>query len=189
MKLTDLRDLNGSVDYLGRGERSQLEFFSVRESAEGSIFRSDGTPGGTFEVISSALILPLQSQVIGDLLLFSVQGGPTVGEPVEIWATDGTLPGTQKLFEEEGAALNGPFPLDVNRPRPSASTIDGRAIFTRNGFSFQEAWVTDGSAAGTRPLLPVFSAGELGSHRRCRSQGLRAAAPTTRFLGTVERQR
>ncbi|MEM6701610.1 MAG: hypothetical protein AAF690_02835 [Acidobacteriota bacterium] len=99
--------------------------------------------------------------MIGDLLLFSVLTGGTLDDSIEVWATNGSLPGTQKLFEVEEAALNGPFPLNVSKPRPFATASDGRAIFVRSSFSFQEVWITDGTARSTNPLLPVFTAGEV----------------------------
>ena len=115
--------------------------------SEAELWSTDGTPGGTQQVLdlnpgdpSSA---PSSLVVLGDRLLFvaTVDG---VGR--ELWGTDGTAGGTALV-----ADLNpGPESSSPN----SLTSFAGEVYFSADdGASGEELWATDGTLVGTRQVV------------------------------------
>lgn len=118
---------------------------------EHEIWRTDGTPQGTFPVASlpyGAVMVPYQ----GSLYLFSGR---------EIWKTDGTSEGTVKTgdYPEElisvGSAAPGPNGIYLNTTTLNTTTDSHETEF----------WISDGTGAGTRQFtnfnLGYAGAGEI----------------------------
>ena len=94
---------------------------------------------------------PVHLTPFGDQLLFvsfeSEEGGP------QLWATDGTAPGTRKIKEFEldltrqYAPLDYPGPLVVAGPWVYFSATDGE--------TGRELWISDGTTDGTRRLTDL----------------------------------
>jgi ELWxxDGT repeat protein len=105
------------------------------------IWRSDGTPQGTFLLrqfnpSSNAAIGPAALTAFGGRVLFFGDEG---GSGYELWATDGTPAGTELVRE----LFPGP-----DGGRGTQLTVVGNTLyFTTHGGG--ELWKTDGTAAGT----------------------------------------
>jgi ELWxxDGT repeat protein len=87
---------------------------------------------------------------IGTALLFTAQ---LSNAGMQLWATDGTLPGTVLLkeFPASPAAASAP---------PEIVSIGGRAVFIADdGMHGIEPWVSDGTPGGTRMLRDISAAG------------------------------
>ena len=126
------RDATGFVRAAG------LLFFQVGQTNEpANLWRTDGTPQGTFVVAhlqGRAVMVPYQ----GSLYFFD--GG-------WIWKTDGTVAGTVKT---------GEFPpelagIDVAAPGPNGIYIKGitKGVTASHQTEF---WITDGTTTGTRQI-------------------------------------
>jgi ELWxxDGT repeat protein len=117
--------------------RIETQYSSGNGNTRGAIWRTDGTPGGTYE------ILALQT----GYRLVNVQGVLTSGNTLylgalstggwQVWKTDGTVAGTSAVT-----------PLTTKPVSPAGVTGD-RLLFLQE--SSRELWVTD--AAGPRLLV------------------------------------
>jgi len=104
-----------------------------------------GEPGAPYrvkDINSSGSSDPTELTAMGGKLYFSAKGG---GKGRELWFSDGTAPGTQRI-------------LDI-RPGPAGSDplslvpIGNKLFFTADdGAVGRELWVTDGTAGGTLRL-------------------------------------
>jgi ELWxxDGT repeat protein len=130
--------------FLGRIGSSWL--FSVpRVQADGhlDLWRSDGTPGGTFlvkpDICPDPADLSPVAVVAGGSLFFA---GFDAEAGCELWRSDGTAAGTGRVADLSPGT-------DDSSPR-SFTALGGRAFFTRD-LPFDEGgfWVTDGTAEGT----------------------------------------
>jgi len=107
-------------------------------SADGSLWRSDGTTAGTIAVRSFATG-PSGLTVLGAELLF-VAGD--IWTDSELWKTDGTTAGTVKVADiHPGSSSSGPKGI---------TAYQGVAYFgATNGVNGSELWRSDGTTAGT----------------------------------------
>jgi ELWxxDGT repeat protein len=110
-----------------------------------SLWRSDGTAAGTGRLTNYSLPYAATNPLvkIGNRLVFG-NGDHSTG--MEIWVSDGTLGGTQKLAEATPGADNASFIL--------ASTSD-RVFFMAGhsvGSGGQQLWVTDGTPQNTHEI-------------------------------------
>nr|HRC85590.1 hypothetical protein [Thermoanaerobaculia bacterium] len=121
-------------------------------SPDYQVWRTDGTPGGTFPLTAQNEGIPMRLGWAGSHLFFFNEGGNQAG----FWASDGTPEGTQRLlFEPSGAAGPWLFP------------VAGRMLFYWGAAgSGLEPWVSDGTAAGTQLLADIESgpSGSVYSH-------------------------
>ncbi|HVR97494.1 MAG TPA: hypothetical protein VMW27_12825 [Thermoanaerobaculia bacterium] len=90
----------------------------------------------------------------GDRLVFSMQGDHESGFGFEIWATDGTPGGTQRLHTFQRLP-NDPFPY------PENLVSDGRRVFfaAGDGVHGREIWESDGTPEGTRLVVDLAPGG------------------------------
>jgi ELWxxDGT repeat protein len=164
------------------GSDGRLAFYATsvtRDGGEFAVWRTDGTVAGTYPLTAEHLSPGHghNEPFHGGLLGFSVQRPPGP----EIWLTDGSVAGTRPagllpsgswiasmasggehavlLVRETGdrtflwsASRSG---LERLRETPDAGRLyslgDGRALFLTHGEALT-IWVSDGTAAGTRPL-------------------------------------
>ncbi|MBC7775819.1 MAG: PKD domain-containing protein [Phycisphaerae bacterium] len=140
-------------------------FYVASDGTHGrELWKSDGTTNGTSLVKD---IFPDSGNGIGDVserafivfnnkLFFTAKDG-TSGN--EIWSTDGTEAGTQKLKDiaSGGANVFGGF----------LGVLNGKLIFNGfNGTNGDELWSTDGTASGTvllKDIFPGFIGSSIGS--------------------------
>ena len=123
-----------------------LLYFTAYEPATGhELWRSDGTPEGTYPV--SDLLpgkessFPDELTVVGDTLYFTAIGA---GTGRELWRTDGTAAGTELVVDLQPGIVSG-FPANLTE-------YNGQLIFSAWISGLSSLWVTDGTLAGTVPL-------------------------------------
>ncbi|KAA5545204.1 hypothetical protein FYK55_05905 [Roseiconus nitratireducens] len=124
------------------------------------LFRTDGTPEGTVQITDRIVALG-ELTVFQDRVLFYSPYSFLRSHPGEVWITDGTDEGTQRLYAAE---------REIAGEGPYFAVLDDRFYF-RFGSIQKRYYVSDGSVAGTRPLSlsvssrsdGVMSAFQLGS--------------------------
>lgn len=114
----------------------------------GRLYRTDGTPGGTYQIAAStASTSTIQRAVVGSNLFLALSDS-TNGE--ELWKTDGTVPGT----------------LLVKDIRLGSSSSSINFFFSYNGLLFfratdvssgTELWKSDGTTAGTVMVKDIWA--------------------------------
>jgi len=117
------------------------------------LWRSDGTPDGTFLIRSFAqgktqaypFFLPSPGPSFQLLYVEHQKGNHVETIQAEIWRTDGTPDGTRRLTDLGGP---GNF-LDLS------ILWDGKLLFDVQGPELCSFWTSDGTAAGTRQILPA----------------------------------
>ncbi len=131
----NLLDLNGI-----------LTFVAYTNYVGHQLWRSDGTPDGTYPLVDLATMPPAWSvdgrrnRVVGDELYFFAMGG-TLG--IELWRTDGTLEGTMRITA-----------LGLGSLTNSSTAV--AAVGTRLFFQFHSVeagrglWTSDGTEKGTQ---------------------------------------
>ena len=132
--------------------RDDALILTAKTQGQAALWRSDGTPQGTFPVHDfSSATRKVYASFLGapgplQFLLLDVQPtDPYQKERYELWRTDGTPEGTR--------AILGLSALESISP-PIAWR--GRFVFDRGTFLCPCAlWSSDGTAAGTHQLLPA----------------------------------
>ncbi|MEA2599628.1 MAG: hypothetical protein QOF89_620 [Acidobacteriota bacterium] len=131
-----------------------VAIFSAVDSEDGEeIWRSDGSTGGTYRLTEvcgndcSGTAFPLVR--VGQRVLFSARRG---GRP-QLWATDGTIAGTNLLVD----GLDVPVLSDIRTNVRRHAFLGDRLFFAASDDEHgQEIWVTDGTPAGTRMVSDVL---------------------------------
>jgi len=129
----------------------QVYFSANPGSFIATLFKSDGTAGGTVQVRTAATVpnSAANLKVINGKLFFSASD-TTNG--TELWKSDGTSAGTVLVKNIRAGSSNsspGPF-FDYN----------GTAIFSANDGNGDELWKSDGTSAGTvkvKEINPITS--------------------------------
>jgi len=121
-------------------------FFFVNRPDHLELWRSDGTPAGTLQVASlPAARFPTDLAAFGGALWFGVQSD----DASSFWRSDGTAAGTVEV-----AALPDGLTFSLFAPFAGAGS---RVFFATNDFNVgdhaDQLWVTDGTAAGTAPVM------------------------------------
>ncbi len=138
--------------------RPEWEFYSDNTDPEGTLWRTDGTEGGTIQLSETAeSYTPL-----GDELLF-------VDDERELWKTDGTVDGTVRIKE-----------VSVGGKYPRLYDAGGTVYFHGDdgGESGVELWKTDGTAEGTvlvKDIHPGTANSDAGAFTRIGDEVLFAA--------------
>ncbi len=116
------------------------------------VWRSDGTPAGTYPITSMgpAMRVSALTALDGELFFFTDEINGDVSTAVsKLWRSDGTPEGTAEVYQ-----------LD-RRYYSSLTTVGGRMFFV--GWLPNESvmlYVSDGTQAGTRPLVNSGGAGD-----------------------------
>jgi len=146
-------------------------------AAEGALWRCDGTPAGTFALVSSGFGTGAVAALEASRVLFGL-GNDRQGE---LWQTDGSLAGTRRvagvgmlydatvaggvayfhgtrkgrrsLWRSDGTE-QGTFPLHRIEVIQSMSAVGGRVLFIAGEYA-SALWLSDGTVAGTRRLIAV----------------------------------
>ncbi|HEV8239307.1 MAG TPA: ELWxxDGT repeat protein [Thermoanaerobaculia bacterium] len=126
-------------------------FLAPAGSGEASIWRTDGTPGGTRPVVSGA-VLGAGSFVgsNGDRAFYVAD----MGLGVAAWATDGTAAGT--------TLLRGGLRHSRLSSGPQEAVVEGRLFFQdcAPAPSYRcEVWSSDGTPAGTVKIVELYDLG------------------------------
>jgi ELWxxDGT repeat protein len=128
-----------------------LLFFTFDDGVHGpELWRSDGTPGGTYQATDlwpgSRGSNPRQMTVFKDRLYF-VADDPQRG-PI-LWKSDGTAQGTQ--------AVRDPVPGSANHFAPASLVVAGSSLYFVAPTPSQgvELWKSDGTTRGTAPLTDL----------------------------------
>jgi ELWxxDGT repeat protein len=127
----------------------QLYFIGMRPYTSGAgLWRTDGTPEGTVEVKTNwdgiASAGPYRLMRVGQRLFIAVHAHNYGGR---LWTSDGTTAGTQRIHAEPLPA-GAPGNLDY-----AMHDVGGVLIFGEDGV-YPQWWRSDGTAAGTHPLVP-----------------------------------
>lgn len=125
-------------------------YFAATDPTYGTeLWRTDGTPGGTFLVADiwpgANSSSPAEIIVAGDRLFFVATDG-TTGR--ELWTSDGTAGGTHLVLD----ILTGP-----SSSLPERLTVVGNSVFLKACvYAYGcELWKSDGTAAGTSMLKDI----------------------------------
>lgn len=129
-----------------------LYFISHTETdataASGQLWRTDGTPTGTFTITPSvAEFTPLYLfTALDDKFLLRAA---TPGAGAELWISDGTAAGTRLLKDVT------PGPADTTY-QSSWVIVDNRLFFAVYAEDRSVWWTTDGTPAGTVPAATIY---------------------------------
>ncbi len=127
------------------------------------LFATDGTPGGTRQVID---LNPGYEDgverllgVLGGRMMFVGHDGFT---GMELWDTDGTPAGTRLIAD---LSPESPLSTDPSLEDAAFALGDQLLFVADDGLVGQEIWITDGTAAGTRLLMDMLPGcfGQFGS--------------------------
>jgi ELWxxDGT repeat protein len=134
--------------------------YMTAELPEGSSFRDRGLfrfrPGTAPVLLTALRFTELVSgfAAAGERWVFSVQDDREGGSGFELWVTDGTPQGTQRIRTFERLP-NDPFPF------PENLSSDGRRVFfaASDGVHGREIWESNGTLEGTRMVLDLAPGG------------------------------
>ena len=136
---------------LGAGGGYVLFHVLAGPGASPALWRTDGTPAGTFALASMApgagtSDLSSGFHLGGDTLLAL----PTIAHGTELWRTDGTVAGTSLAHEFAAGAADGMEPLG-----PRAAAVHGGLLHlaARDGAGELRLFATDGTSAGTSQVI------------------------------------
>ena len=120
-----------------------------------SIYRSDGTPGGTSSIFTpdSSTVSMTGLTPSGNSLYFLTSESNDSGIPVELWKSDGTSSGTTVVTSIPNAYLNygSSAPTDVNG-KVYFAVENGSTDTADNQF---QLWTSDGTASGTTEVTSL----------------------------------
>jgi ELWxxDGT repeat protein len=124
------------------------------------LYKTDGTPAGTSlvrDIVAEGSSNPFQLTAVGDKLFFAADDVFTAG--LELWVSDGTEAGTVRLIDSlPGTDLYG-APLD-GAPQLFGGLGDRLVFSTTDPSQDRELWLSDGTTAGTEPLLNINPSSE-----------------------------
>jgi len=164
----DLLAVDGDILYLQAREHP-----SIFGGAGIELWRSDGTPEGTRQVVdldqqeelqgAGQPSLPGSSDPgppvrLGPVLLFAADDGLSGRE---LWATDGTEAGTRQVRDIDQQDLDQGGESFLPSSPDFLMRLGGVVLFAADdGLTGRELWVTDGTEAGTRRLRDLLPGSE-----------------------------
>ena len=130
--------------------------FSATDNFHGSeLWITDGTTAGTtlvrdIEPLSSNAYLAGLASLGNGKAVFSERAFKNAAHSYQLWVTDGTTPGTQRLNIATGNTQT------TFTPQAPVVLGAGRALFTAtDGSNGYELWATDGTSVGTSMLKDI----------------------------------
>jgi hypothetical protein len=128
-------------------------FTGVDANGLSGLWATDGTAGGTHEVLAEAAgassgLDPTDMTVVGNQVLFN---GVDANGLSGLWVTDGTAGGTHELLAETTGVIAAKDPHGLD---PTVFTVFNDEVFF-NGldrFGLGQLWETNGTVAGTHEL-------------------------------------
>jgi ELWxxDGT repeat protein len=139
---------------------SQVYFAARETDVGGSLWRSDGTPGGTMRIAdpnptNSADVRDLTA--MGGALFFTASTSAT---GIEIYRHDPTT-GTTALLTDLNPGAGNLYNRLISNFAPVFFVQGGRMFFrATDGSRGMQLWLTDGSAAGTRQVATIRAGGD-----------------------------
>lgn len=116
------------------------------------LWRTDGTPEGT-EELTGLVPEPVRGKAAENLGVFAgalfFVAGTGSGEAIEseLWRTDGTALGTERL---------GPLGLSFVDSVAGPVEVGDKLLYLRSDYEAAQVWASDGTAAGTGPVGPTL---------------------------------
>ena len=139
-------------------ESQGLVFFivSTGTSTATSVWRTDGTAGGTFRVTPEDMRIPDGRALVaagGNVYFLG-----TREDRIELWTTDGTVEGTAQLTD-------APFQTLGSAPR-ELTAFAGKLFFSADAGTGRALWRSDGTLQGTETVgdLDLLAGSILGVH-------------------------
>ncbi|HYV95229.1 MAG TPA: hypothetical protein VE978_25870, partial [Chitinophagales bacterium] len=124
---------------------NDIAYFFIPEDPDYDLhlWRTDGTIGGTFELmdLNMTLFNPRLASALNGMFIFSASDSI---HGRELWITDGTVAGTTMIKD----LIVGSSGSDPNSPL----SLNNKIIFTASLPPNQAIWATDGTSTGTYPL-------------------------------------
>lgn len=151
------RQESGGADGLLGTANGRVVFVGSRPESGVSIWASDGTPGGTTMLIDLSADDPTLrlawSESIAGQVLFATYRDESSTAPFrsQLWRTDGTVAGTQRLLDSSTA--------DVAVDTFTLPAVKGDLFFVARVPTGSALWRTDGTPVGTVEVLPFGSEG------------------------------
>jgi ELWxxDGT repeat protein len=141
----NLTDVNGTL------------FFTAQDnSGYRELFKTDGTAGGTVELTFGGRLSNFGNLVnLGGKLFFSASDS-VLGYNA-LWTSDGTVAGTHPFAQGSGNVA-------IYNPTGSAQALVGNKLFFEGydpANNQYDLWVSDGTSAGTHPVVPGTTASQL----------------------------
>ncbi len=119
-------------------------FFTVNESGEYDLWKTDGTADGTVKVADANI----QNMVAAGGLVYFVEQPESSASEVELHKSDGTEQGTVMVKDLNGSASGSPANMFA---------FGSKLVFTANDEVMgKELWITDGTAENTFMLKDIF---------------------------------
>jgi ELWxxDGT repeat protein len=143
----------------------------ISESGGSRLWRSDGTPEGTFLLPGPLTILSDDTRIAQNLPGFLLFVACDDATGCEIWRSDGTREGTE-VVSDIYPGLFGSYPRHLTAWR-------GRVYFLAETYPQTGLWSTDGTAAGTRFVAP--SSADLD-----REENVLVATPSRLFFTSLD---
>ncbi len=159
--LKDIKLGNNSSNITELTSTSNFIIFSAQGDLNtfNTLWRSDGTQGGTFELKNVNLDISSSSMEVNFVILNGLlyfQGGSNSSNGRELWKTDGTTINTNIALD-----INHKFSCYVNRS--DSEELNGKLIFLGNdGSHGTEPFVSDGTINGSK-ILKDINVGNLNS--------------------------
>jgi len=125
-----------------RGSRASLMGGILLVAGDHELWRSDGTVAGTYLLLSDNNLRLVENPpcIVGDKALFALA---PVGQPMELWVTDGSVAGSSRLRVIDGTRTGGIW-VTMNR-----AGLGHCACEMTEASTGTELWVSDGTIPGT----------------------------------------
>lgn len=140
---------------------NNVGYFKARVNQEDALWRSDGTPAGTWMVKSLSGGSVSRLFIFGSSIYFFVEDYPN---PDQLWKSDGTEAGTVLVTNIGNSGINFSKPEIFN----------GKFYFSASSSSAgNELWVSDGTAAGSVLFKDIRPGAESGNPYGLHNMGTR----------------